>query len=254
MNARRIVVAVVLAAFLVGWLVERARDRSLPFPVLPAAQAVEWDRARPDPDDRVLRGRLLHADGRPAVEASVVWNGPTFSSFDDTDSDGRFELRGLPAGPLRLDLLDWEALPTTVEIGPEETDVTLSLRAPRPDLADLPEVRRDDLSGVVVPSEGRAGYEVLIEPEDRDATGFDPRLPRRAVCGEDGTFLVAGLVHGAYRVRLLPPWARGGAWPNLLTPGRRFVHPRERLTLVVEGGAIAGRATVPGGALCPMRS
>ena len=247
MRARRIIVATVLGTLLVGWLVERARDRSLEFPVLPERRTAEWEPPRARADTRTLTGRVLHHDGQPAVEATVLWSGPRLSSFDDTDANGRFELRGLPAGPLTLDLLVWNALPTTLTVAPDATDVTLTMRAPRPDVGELPKVERANLTGVVVPSEGRGGYEVLIEPEGRRADAFDPRLPRRAVCEGDGTFTVTGLVHGPYRVRLLPPWARGGGWPNLLTPGRRFVHPRERLTLVVEGGSIVGQATASDG-------
>lgn len=245
MTVRRVLVAIVLGAFLIGWLVERARDRSLSFPVLPEQRTVDWEDARPARDERTLVGRVVHADGRPAVEASVLWNGPDLSSFTATDSNGRFALHGLPHGPIQLDLLAWEALPTTVRVEADEDDVTLRLRAPRPDLADLPEVRRDDLPGVVIAKGGSksyAGYEVLLEPADRDATGFDPRYPRRVTCDEQNEFTVPGLVHGAYEVRLLPPWARGGAWPNLQTPVRRIVHPRERVTIVDESGWILGNA------------
>jgi len=246
MNLRRIVVATVLGAFLVGWLVERARDRSLAFPVLPEPSPVDWERAPTPLGERSLTGRIVHDDGRPASEASVVWRGPVLSSFDDTDAGGRFELRHLPDEPVTLELLAWGAPPTTVRVEAGESDVTLTLRPPREDLEDLPEVRRDDLTGTVVPGGGRAGYEVLIQPADRAPDGFDPRLPRRATCDDEGRFTVPGLVHGAYHVELLPPWARGGAWPNLLPAGRRFVHPREGLTLLVQGGAIEGRASADG--------
>ena len=76
MRVRRIIVATVLGALLVGWLVERARDRSLEFPVLPERRTAEWERTRAPEDTRVLTGRVVHHDGRPAVEASVLWNGP----------------------------------------------------------------------------------------------------------------------------------------------------------------------------------
>lgn len=49
-----------------------------------------------------LQGRVLDAQGKPAVRATVFWPLGTFHHQVTTDSQGRFRLDGLPDEPIVL--------------------------------------------------------------------------------------------------------------------------------------------------------
>jgi len=74
-----------------------------------------------------------------------------------------------------------------------------------------------------LPAGGATGYVILLTPDEPTIdAGLAGRAPRRAIVGADGEFRVERLTLGAYRAALLPPWAVGGTWPELVVT--RFDH------------------------------
>jgi hypothetical protein len=84
---------------------------------------------------------------------------------------------------------------------------------PPPKLVALEHV---PLAGRIVVPEGfdASRFEVLLEPDA--PASIDSALPRRVPCDAKGAFRIDDLLVARYDVRVLPAWARGGSWPDLL--------------------------------------
>ena len=70
-----------------------------------------------------------------------------------------------------------------------------------------------------------------------------PAVQRRVLCDPDGRFALPDLAAGSYRVHVLPAWAAGGTWPDVLGGEVRFDHDPaslRELVLPLAEGAIAG--------------
>jgi len=234
-----------------GFVVWRATSEPLP-PQSPFDSAVE-----PFPADELtlpvgtedVTGRVL-ADGVGAVAEALVWvevRGRLVWSF--TRPDGTFELRELDAGPARVHVLARGFAPWTFQVVVGDDALDLELPPPRDDPPEPPAAARSDWTGSVGPTGGvpqPAGLVVELSPL-APPHEFGSALPRRATVRADGSFEVQDLVHADYRVLLLPEWAVGGSWPDLLSPSHggvpttlRHPEPRPR-RLEPLAGRIEGR-------------
>jgi hypothetical protein len=120
----------------------------------------------------------------------------------------------------------------------------------------LAKLEHAELAGriVVPPDFDASGFEVVLEPGE--PTRIDSAGPRRVACDAQGNFKIEDLIVAQYGLRVLPAWARGGTWPDLLLgvgdgagEQHEFTHKqgagelRLRLTL----GTIAGALVEPDG-------
>jgi len=223
-------VTVVFTALLTGILVERA-NRDDPFDevtFLPPSR-IELEPLAFPAGEHVLAGRVLTAAGDPAEDVRVhVWRAEPVPDaterllWDATESDGSFEIVGIPEGSYRVALLASGIPNTLLEVTiPEESGVVWTLGEPLPPMRALPEMRLADLTGRLFSPEGilrvslpLEGYEVVFLPAEH----VDPlsgAILRRVSTEVDGSFRVVGLVEADYRIQVLPPWAAGGSWPAL---------------------------------------
>lgn len=182
-----------------------------------------------------LRGRVALPAGPLVTEVVVEARTAARLHWTRTDAGGRFELAGLPAGPLELVLLADGHAPGKVALElPHPGELALELPPVLPPLETLPAMERSDHSGELVLSVGTspAGCEVLYRPAPR-AHPLGGAVLRRVEVAPDGSFRAEGLVHGPYVLEVLPIWAAGGSWP-VLTRGE-LVHaegsPPMRLAL-----------------------
>ena len=135
--------------------------------------------------------------------------------------------------------------------GPTSVELNLGERLPEP--PSIPVLPVLDLEGTasVRGTEDLTGYEVALLPT-APAQRRDGGLPRRVSVDADGSFRVQNLLQAEYAVLLLPPWAQGGSWPDLLSgrdhPPLRYTHPPADpgaptvLELVAQAGEVAGLA------------
>jgi hypothetical protein len=84
---------------------------------------------------------------------------------------------------------------------------------------ELPTLARAPVEGRIVPLTGLVVTDcevqfVPLAPPDE----FQGAVRRRVACDADGNFRLGDLAIGQYRLRVLPGWARGGTWPDLLDP------------------------------------
>ena len=257
-RAQIIFVLVVFLAVLAGYLAERQRgDESFSEIAFAGPRGIELEPFEFPVGDHRLEGRVRTPDGDPAAEVQVLLEledpGPGRAvplPWTLTDENGDFVLEGLLPGVYDAALLHPGREPTSVQVRvPEELEVAWTLTELLPPLEELPLIERADLLGRLEPPRGFtadawpvAGYEVLLLPDKT------PRLSgavvRRARTGADGAFRFEDLVAAAYRVQVLPPWARGGTWPILHQAFH--IHeptppPDSRLRLVLTCGEVFGR-------------
>lgn len=198
-----------------------------------------------------LAGVLTDELGLPVPRATLVAQRAGRPIWSETDERGRFSLEGLDAGPVRLAIVhdEFGALELETRAGQGPVLLRIGPRlSPPPELEPIATAEFDGL----VRLRGRRsleGFELFLDPF---APAHEPGagLPRRVRLAADGKFSIPDLPHGTYEVRLLPPWARGGRWPNLLEPldaePLRWVHPPPGLDgasieLETAAGEVAGR-------------
>ncbi len=181
----------------------------------------------------VCAGRLVAGAEETPVSEALVWlRSGNEGSFAWTDAEGRFRFETLGPGP-------W---PTkVVAAGYEPLELTLA------EDANLHTLKLGKAYGPppVLPPAARATITASSSPRaDLDASDFEvvlvlntrsrstPRCRARARCDAKGAFRFDELLAARYAVRVLPAWAHGGSWPDLLlgvdgTPQREFTHSAE---------------------------
>lgn len=218
---------------------------ALPEPELEAGTAVL--------EGRLLGSRLLGDGEAPIAQALVsVMDGPRLL-WTFTDEEGQFRLTGLPEGPGEVSVLARDYPPVVRSLVAGSDPVVVHLPAPHDEPPLVRDLERSDLVGTVsLPGEqgGLSGFELALLP-DREPDLPGASVPARFPLDESGAFVARELAHGSYHVLLLPGWARGGSWPDLLAPlggePLTLVHPRgsaeEPLVLEAQSGVIRGVVT-----------
>ncbi len=235
-----------LAAIFAALLVRGCRDEGLalePFPGPPLVELGDLDRPLPESS---LAGTVVSASGEAVAEAIVLVSIDGELAWDYTDVQGHFEVPGVPPGEHVVEVASRRYRTRSFAAQSPDDALKLDLGAPADPPPTLPEITRGDLEGEVLASIAERGlldYEVLllpVEPPDR----YGAPVPVRSAVRADRSFHFQGLIHGEYRIVVLPPWARGGSWPNLGDPGRRtFVHAPSagELEVTLASGEIQGR-------------
>jgi len=209
-----------------------------------------------------LVGTVRAPEGAP-VEGVLVHASPAgVPTWDVTDAAGRFDLdwpptEELEAAPsfVELSVAAWDHPPVsrTVDWGLEQVEIVLPPR--EEPVPPLPEVETARLVARARPALDRPEgapleLELVLEPVDPPES-FSIAIVRRVRCEPDGTFRLDDLAHGRYRTQVLPGWAAGGSWPDLLAGrGPELEHPRpagEALELALAEGALSGTVTDPEG-------
>jgi hypothetical protein len=191
-------------------------------------------------------GQVLSSEGTPIAEVLVMTDLAGELQWTHSDAQGRFLLEHLPEGPLSLTLVRRAQPRMSFEVEAPSTELELVYDAPVTEPPTLPEIGESELSGEVVAAiagRGLLGYEVQLVPVLPPETLGAP-IPVRALVGADRRFEFPALLHGDYNLRLLPPWAVGGSWPNMAAAdlGTVFHGPATKsLTIQQESGEISGR-------------
>jgi len=249
--------ALVLLATVLAWKLGRpaALDESL-FDVTLTQQPME-PLALPV-HGRELAGRITTSAGRPAADALVVLerakpfeSGPAPLRGEYTDEQGAFRFEELAEGTYRVVLQHASAPPRSFTTSvPAEGEVTWALAEPLAPIEPMPTLARGALTGRVTlpaglaPRADLAGHELVLAPvpETHPLAGA---AVRRVACDAEGRFALPDLVLADYEVRVLPPWASGGSWPELARA--RCAHRADGTELALElaVGTLAGTLVEP---------
>jgi len=220
-----------------------------PFEEPPLQEAIP----NPEPPigDSVLTGFVLGPSGETLRNAVVSLNVRGRLIFGHSDENGRFELSEVTRGAARLKVIAEGYDAEVFDIVVSDTPVRIELEA-HPAEPAIQRTERSNLAGrVEMPHPGYdpTGYEVALLPRARPEE-LGGALPRRARVRGDGTYEFDDLAHGTYGVLLLPAWAAGGTWPNLLrdlddSVDDELRHPRADPTqphlLVSRAGEVTGQ-------------
>jgi hypothetical protein len=235
-----------LALILIALLVRGFRDEGLalePFPAPPRPSLVDFAAALPT---STLAGTVVDEGGEAVAEALVLAPVNDELVWTYTDVQGHFELGRLPAGERVLEITARRFRPRTFATLAPDTALVLDIGKAIDPPPELPKITRGDLPGQLeasIDGRGWLDYEVVLlpaAPPDR----FGAPVPVRAAVGADRSFHFPGLIHGEYRILVLPPWARGGSWPNLCESTHRgYVHGPSagELLIPVAAGEIRGQ-------------
>ena len=179
-----------------------------------------------------LVARIVDAEGAGVADALVWLRSHDAPRWGYSDRQGRVRVTELAPGPWQALLSAPNFAPRTLEVAELPAEQTLTLGPARPPVPVFPPMPRTNLSGKLSSplALAFAGYEIVLVPRDPPETIGAP-LPRRAASAADGSFHFDGLIEGAYRVHVLPPWAKNGSWPDLVHAdaaqsggGRAFEH------------------------------
>ncbi|MCH2104102.1 MAG: carboxypeptidase-like regulatory domain-containing protein [Planctomycetes bacterium] len=154
-----------------------------------------------------LSGRAINEQGEPieGVEVSIrptndtrFWMSGGSAQTDQSDADGRFELRGIPAGEVRLTgSIDGLKNPEAVELELGDRDTRTE--------QELIFIDGLSIRGLVLWSDGAPveGARVGVETGDRPQTQRWGRSNEQlwVTTDETGAFSLTGLETGAYRIR-----------------------------------------------------
>jgi hypothetical protein len=237
-RGRVIFVTAVFTALATGWLVQRANlpEKSFAETFAAAPAAAELPPLASPFGACRLTGTIREDDGDPAAEATLFLYERAIESgsvapipWTTTDAQGRFTIDGLPAGTFEaLVIAPFTPVLRVPEVAlvlplaaGEGLNVEWTLPAPYSAVAALPEIRRGPFHTRLSPPVGFtiedwpvADYEIALLPSPEN----DPlcgAVVRRGTVDVDGNLTLDEVVAAAYRVEVLPPWARGGSWPVL---------------------------------------
>lgn len=235
-----------LALLALALFVRALRTEGLDLPEFPRPPVVELPRENLASGANTLAGRVVDHAASPVAEALVIAGFDGEITWDYTDEQGYFSIERLPVTECDLSILARKFTTKQVAAQVDGTELLIDIGQPVPPPPSLPELGESDLQGQVIAAvagRGLLGYELQLVPVAPPET-FSAPVPVRTEVGADRTFSFPALLHGEYEVRVLPPWARGGSWPNLAAPEARvFVHgpAQKRLEVAMSAGEIAGR-------------
>jgi hypothetical protein len=238
-----------------GWLlivvlllVRSFRTEGLDLPHFPVPPQVNLPEEVLASSNDGIMGRVVDFEANPIAEALVMVHVGGELTWDYSDEQGYFTIPRLAPGPRDITVVARKyaakLLPNLTASPEIVIDMGESVGAP----PSLPAIGQSDLAGKVSPAiagRGLLGYEVQMIPLARPETIGAP-TPARTSVAADRTFKFPGLLHGEYRLVVLPPFARAGSWPNLVDSGQKtLVHGPvlKQLEIQLGAGEIAGRLT-----------
>jgi hypothetical protein len=241
-----------LAALALGFLVSRWTAEPPEIPeIAPAPESMLQPLAALD-RARSLQGKVVAPDASPVGDALVWVRAADEPHWTYSDAAGEFHLEHLGPDPWKVSVVARgfdPILVTLVDMGSAQTIHLVRAVEPPPTLAPI---ARSQLRGLVIPAlPGTVdvqGYEVVLTPR-LPPENLGAPVPRRVTTDRAGAFTLPDLAHGAYSVRVLPYWARGGSWPDLArslaaSEGIAFVHnastAANELRIQLENGSITG--------------
>ncbi len=213
---------------------------------IPDPPVLDLEGYEPSPHAHSVSGQVLAMEGVPLAEVLVMTQSEGELIWTHSDLEGRFELTNLDAGPLTVTLARRAQDRRTYEVVAPNAQLELLYDPPVSEPPTLPEIEESELTGEIlaaIAGRGLLGYEVQLIPVLPPETIGAP-IPVRTLVGADRRFLFSKLLHGEYRLRLLPPWAVGGTWPNLIGEDQGvIVHGAASKTLALQQscGEISGR-------------
>lgn len=211
---------VVFTVLAVGFFHARMARSELALPVFLPPTGAQLEPLEPPAGEHVLAGQVVDIDSEPAAGVNVFLRSDETPFWTETDAAGRFRLEGLGPGPYDVALVKWGFPPRSVRVEAPGEDLQLLLAPPKPPPPPLPELSSGALSGRVAHPLGNTwedpeGYELQFTPRG-DLTELKGAVQRWIRVDPRGFFAVEDLAHGDYLVRVLPSWAAGGSWPDLV--------------------------------------
>lgn len=195
----------------------------------------------------VLAGRVLEADGTPAVRLLVLASQAGRVHRTTTSEDGRFQLERLSAGEVLLDIVGVDRLPETFSAtlpGPAiELHLAAGLVTPDPLTPPAKSPLEVELRVPSWDPEGAADLRLVLLPLESE--GESPRAPRVIDLKKDGTGSLGDLPHGQWTLRLLEGHLPLTSEQDLLAPpgdaSLVLDHPRDQtLGLVARHSGLVG--------------
>ena len=165
-----------------------------------------------------ITGTVLRSKDHVVPDALVFTGTGELLTWDYSDADGQFSLEALHAGQVTVRVIGDGYEPQDFTLSAPLLNAELALSSPLPGAASLPVLEKVAVTGSITPPRsdwGLDGYELWLEPL-RPSHEFGAPISARATVQADRSISFDELLAGSYRPHLLPSWARGGTWPNLL--------------------------------------
>jgi hypothetical protein len=206
------------------------------------------------PGGPTLAGTVRDQAGEPVGDVLVYLRAGGVPMWTTSDTEGRYEIAwpvleqgsDAPSVPIEVVVAAWGYPPTTASVGFGASELDLLLPAPEDPTPRIAPIESAPLRGRVtcaLAEDAPAGAEVWLEPVDPGSV-LSLAVTRRVRCTIDGTFEIADLQRGSYRAHVLPGWAAGGSWPDLLDPAQaaleHFDAAPAEIALKLAGGALRG--------------
>jgi hypothetical protein len=204
--------------------------------------------------ERVLRGRVVDIEGRAMAGVTLYFRSNDVPFSGKSDAEGRFSFEGLGEHEIDLAVLAWGHPPRMHRVAPGE-DVEIVITPPLEPPPPLAGFTSASVSGRVSNPLGRRwwdpdGYEVALIPRGSPAE-LGGAVERRVRCAPTGEFTIPDLVHGSYDVHVLPEWAAGSDWPDLVAPvSSRLEHApgsQRSIAITLRCGVLEGTLSEPNG-------
>lgn len=243
-----------LAALALGYAIQRLAEEPDPPINIQRPAPTTFRKLEPPPHGHKLLGQVTTSTGE-AIDRALVWVRGEEGRGTWTDALGAFRFDELGPGPWQAKIVAQGFEPLALELAESSTLQVVVLQkayGPPPELAKF--VHAELAGRLVVPAGFDAsGFEVVLQPGE--PTRIDSPVPRRVACDAQGNFRIDDLIVAHYDLRVLPAWARGGTWPDLLIgvgdgEQRDFTHKQgaSELRLRLALGTIAGTLVEPDGA------
>ncbi len=210
----------VFTALAVGLIRARLAKSELALPVFLPPLGAQLEPLEPPSGPHTLAGQVVDIDSEPAPGVNVFLRSNETPFWTETDALGRFRLEGLGEGPYDVALVKWGFPPRSIRVEAPGEALLLLLAPPKPPPPPLPELSSGALSGRIAHPlgdiwEDSEGYELQFTPRG-DLTELKGAVQRWIRVDRSGFFAVEDLAHGDYLVHVLPSWASGGTWPDLV--------------------------------------
>jgi hypothetical protein len=239
-----------LAALAIGYGIQRLTRAPDPPLNIQRPPPTTFRKLEPPVHGHALAGKVSAPTGE-GLERALVWlRSGDEPSFTWTDAKGEFRFDDLGPGPWPAKVVALGHEPLDLVLPESPTPAAIALQkayGPPPKLAPL---ERAPLTGRIALPQGfdAKGYQLVLQPDA--PTSIDSALPRRVECDAQGAFALDDLIVARYELRVLPAWARGGSWPDLLDPAEHeFTHRAgaNELVLHLAFGTLAGTLLDAGG-------